>query len=179
MSLKSSPITRKRRVMVRKPIKRSGWRLKPSKRAKKAPRTNEIPKNKPWSLKRADIEFRAVMLTKVPHQCVFPGCQITDPNKLTVSHYFGRAKKGTRFVVLNCCLLCRNHHYWDKQLGWEFQKQRKEVHGWDGKYTLYMKENLAHQFKQIEILSQEKIGPKKAIQQFQNTHVLPTPLQEI
>lgn len=156
--IKSSPITRKRGI-------RRGSRLKPSGRIKPAKQGN----GKPWSLKRADDEFRLVMLKSVSHQCVFPGCQVTDPKKLTVSHYFGRGKKGTRFIVLNCCLLCRNHHYWDKQLGWEFQKQRKEIHGWDGKYTLYMKENLAHQFKQIEILSQQKIGPKKAIQLLQSS----------
>lgn len=72
---------------------------------------------------------------------MFPDCFITDFEKLTCSHYHSRAKFGTRFDEKNCIALCRNHHYWDKILGWEYQKQIKGEKGadWDGRYTLYMK----------------------------------------
>ena len=30
-------------------------------------------------------------------------------------------------------------------LGYEYQKQQKEVHGWDGPYTLYMKKWLGEE----------------------------------
>lgn len=127
--------------------------------------------DKAWSLKHADDEFRLFMLRTVPNKCVFPNCQITDPKKLTVSHYFGRVKKATRFDVRNCDFLCRNHHYWDKQLGWEFQKQTFFKHGWDGQYTKFMIQKLGDEgaFAELKELSEQKIGPKKAIQQFQGS----------
>ena len=144
------------------------WLKKPSQSRKKAPRTKGNPKDKVWSLKRADTEFRAFMLKTVPVRCVFPNCQETRPEKLTVSHYFGRVKKATRFDTNNCDFLCRTHHYWDKQLGWEFQKQMFAIHGWDGQYTKYMEKKLGrNQFWKLEELAREKIGPKKAIQAFQ------------
>ena len=125
---------------------------------------------KTWGLKRADDEFRLVMLKECPHKCEYPECPITDPKKLTVSHYHGRARKGTRFYIPNCCFLCRNHHYWDKQIGWEFQKQRKEnpKHKRDGQYTKHMKKKLGlKKFYELDILAAQKISPKKAIQAFQ------------
>lgn len=140
-------------------------RLKPHGRIK----PKKQGKGKLWSLKRADDEFRLVMLKSVPHQCVFPRCLITDPKKLTISHYFGRVRKGTRFVKDNCVFLCRNHHYWDKQLGWEFQKQTLQEHGYDGIYTKYMINKLGSRLWDLKILSEQKIGPKKAIQEFQSS----------
>lgn len=149
--------------------------FKPSKPLKKTPFHKTAGKSKKednspklWKLKRADTEFRKVMLKSVPLKCVFPECPITDPNKLTVSHYHGRAKKGTRFSVLNCDFICRNHHYWDKQLGYEFQKQTKEKHGWDGRYTLYMKNKLGDKlFTELEELANSGMKPKIAIYNFQ------------
>ena len=127
-----------------------------------------LPEPKVWSLTRADIAFRAHMLKMVVNKCVFPDCPITDPKKLTVSHYHGRVKKGTRFYLPNVDFLCRNHHYWDKQLGYEFQKQRREIHGWDGRYTIYMREKLGERgFLALENLANSGMKPKVAIKQFQ------------
>lgn len=125
-------------------------------------------KSKEWSLKKADIEFRKVMLQTVPVRCVFPNCPITNPKKLTISHYHGRVNKGTRYCIPNCDLLCRLHHYWDKQLAWEFQKQTKEKHGWDGRYTLYMKDKLKDSYGTIQALAQSNMKPKVAIKQFRD-----------
>lgn len=122
-------------------------------------------KKKTWSLKKADTEYRALRLEiDPPHViCIFPGCNITNPSKLTLSHYFGRVAKLLRYDDDNCDWLCRNHHYWDKQLGWEFQKQIKEKHGWDGQYTLYMKKKLGEE-RFYEMLELSKItGSKKKV----------------
>lgn len=143
---------------------------------KKRPQRQISGKNggiKPWSLDRADTMFRLYALSKLPHRCVFPNCPITDPSKLTVSHYFGRAKKGTRYDLENCDLLCRNHHYWDKTVGWEFQKQRKEDPRapWDGRYTLYMKEKLGEDgFKQLCERAELPLKQKIAIQDFRTIY---------
>ena len=150
----------------RKPIKRSGRGLGRTKR----PKTGKGKGTKIWGLRRADLEFRRTMLEAAPVKCVFPGCTITDPKKLTVSHYHGRANKATRFYIPNCDFICRTHHYWDKQLGWEFQKQTKEKHGWDGRYTLYMKEKLPNpEFRYLKYLAESGMKQKTAIQNFQNS----------
>lgn len=125
------------------------------------------PTLRKWSLRTADTKFREYMLTKVTLNCIFPNCPITDPNKLTVSHYHGRVNKATRFDLRNCDLLCRNHHYWDKQLGYEFQKQTIEKHGWDGRYTLYMKTKLGTDYEPLKELAATKLSPQKAIAAFQ------------
>ncbi len=152
----------KRGRIKRKPIKRSSKRPGALQRA---------TGGKIWSLSKADTEFRKVMLEDRAKTnqiiCAFPGCNITDPKKLTVSHYHNRAKKGTRFLIDNCDLLCRNHHYWDKQLGWEFQKQTKEKHGWDGRYTLYMRQKLGDRFGVVHTLAESGMKQKIAILAFQ------------
>lgn len=165
------------RIYRAKPLKHALKRSEIPLRAKKKRKTTQDTTPKTWGLARADNEFRKFMLKEVPKTtgvviCVFPGCQIRDPKKLTVSHYFGRVNKGTRFDVQNCIFLCRNHHYWDKRIGWEFQKQRKEDSRapWDGRYTIYMKETLGEtEFGALESRSQLKIGPKAAIKQFQES----------
>ena len=129
---------------------------------------------KEWSLKLADRKFRKYFLGILEKEdrviCVFPGCNQTDPERLTISHYFGRVNKGTRFNIDNCDLLCRVHHYWDKQLGWEFQKQTKEKHGWDGRYTLYVKRKLGDEFQPLKELAESGMRPKLAIQQFKELY---------
>ena len=145
------------RRVVRKGIGASRGKIKPSK---------PTDTHKLWSLKKADREFRTFMLKIVPIQCVFPNCPITDPKKLTVSHYHGRVNKGTRYDVRNCDFICRNHHYWDKQLGWEFAKQTVEKHGWNGRYTLFMMEKLAGQWFIVKSLAESGMKQKAAIQQF-------------
>lgn len=158
--------------MKRGRLKRKTFGIRKASRAHflKARRYVSSPKDRIWGLKRADTEFRAFMLKSVPAQCVFPNCQITDPKKLTVSHYFGRVNKGTRFDMRNCDFLCRNHHYWDKQLGWEFQKQTQDKHGWDGRYTLYMREKLAGQWFVVKALAESDMKQKAAIIEFQTLY---------
>lgn len=142
------------------------------KRGKKPRTAKKKEKTKAWSLNRADREFRAFMLKVLADEkrviCIFPGCNISDPAKLTVSHYFGRVNKATRFDIRNCDLLCRNHHYWDKQLGWEFQKQTKEKHGLDGRYTLYIKQKLGDEYTTLKALAESGMKPKVAIQSLQD-----------
>lgn len=73
-------------------------------------------------------------------KCLHPaGCAVTDIKKLQCSHYIGRQHKATRFDPDNCIALCWLHHFKDKLLGFEYQKQITERHGYDGGYTLYMK----------------------------------------
>lgn len=131
-------------------------------------------KSKEWTLAKADRHFRTYFLSILESDdrvvCVFPGCNQSNPSKLTVSHYFGRVNKGTRYHIDNCDLLCRVHHYWDKQLGWEFQKQTKEKHGWDGRYTLYIKQKLGNEFEELKQLAESGMKPKLAIQQFKERY---------
>lgn len=95
-----------------------------------------VPKRIPKSLlKKADTAFSLKIRARDKH-CQFPGCISTT--KLQCSHYFGRANKSTRFDEDNCIALCWFHHYGSKLLGFEYQKQREEEQGYDGRYTLFM-----------------------------------------
>lgn len=157
-------------------IKRKTFGIKRKRKKRRAITENG---EKLWSLKKADIEYRTYRLGKDGDRvvCVFPGCNICDPAKLTLSHYHGRAKKGTRYHDDNLDWLCRNHHYWDKQRGWEFQKQTLTEHGWDGRYTLYMKQKLGEDgFAALHELAHSKCSPRAAIQAFQAS--LKTPQEE-
>jgi hypothetical protein len=100
------------------------------------------PKKKAWKfvkthLVECDDVFSREVRDRDRH-CLFPGCETTY--HLTCSHYIGRANWNTRFDEDNCITLCTTHHFWDKTIGWEYQKQRKGVKGcdWDGRYTLFM-----------------------------------------
>lgn len=93
---------------------------------------------------------------------MFPACQETE--KLQCSHYHGRARNSTRYHPDNLIALCRRHHYGDKLIGWEFAKQRKEIHGRDGAYTVFMKKWLGSaKFKELEALSKTSIKGSTAI----------------
>lgn len=109
-----------------------------------------VKANKPkkWKFKKsilakADASF-SEKIRKRDKYCLFPGCFRID--QLTCSHYFGRTTWETRFDEENCITLCRTHHYWDKDIGWEFQKQRVGEKGcdWDGRYTIFMRERLGN-----------------------------------
>lgn len=137
--------------VVQAPVRPTRKRLvrKPTTSLKRRPRaaTGKL-KPKKWKFKKsiltkADASFSEKIRTRDVH-CLFPGCNRTD--QLTNSHYFGRAKWGTRFDEENCITLCRTHHYWDKDIGWEFQKQRVGEKGcdWDGRYTTFMRERLGN-----------------------------------
>lgn len=73
-------------------------------------------------------------------KCLFPNCGTVK--NLTCSHYIGRKNWNTRFDKKNCITICIRHHFMDRDTGYEFQKARKEKHGWDGQYTLHMKQIL-------------------------------------
>ena len=108
-------------------------------RGKKLAFKRSKPKDKPLSLKKADSRFSKQIIARDEH-CQFPGC--TSTTRLTCSHLIGRATKSTRFDPDNCVTLCLFHHFFSKDLGFEFQKQTKEKHGYDGQYTLFMKKRL-------------------------------------
>lgn len=162
---------KRKTYLRRKPFKRKS----PTKKKKK-----KDVGPKPIKLKTADNKFRQVMLDSVETKCVFPNCEIRDPKRLTVSHYHGRVKKATRYSIENCDLLCRNHHYWDKQLGWEFQKQTKEEHGWDGQYTLYMKRKLGEdRFRELKELAESGMKQQVAIKEFLQKYECDTHFESI
>lgn len=119
-------------------MKKSLWIKKKSKfKAKRKP--SKLPKPKAWSLKRAHDEF-SLWIRQRDGGCRYPGCQVKDIKKLQNSHYVGRAHKATAFLPENCISLCGKHHFFDKLIGFEYQKQTKEGQGYDGQYTLFMKE---------------------------------------
>lgn len=128
-----------RKGLVKKTfLKSKGMTPKP---LKKAPRAKIKPKKKAWKfvkthLQECDDAFSREIVARDGH-CVFPGCERTE--NLTNSHYIGRANWNTRFDEWNCVALCIRHHFMDRDTAWEFQKAREEKHGWDGQYTLFMK----------------------------------------
>lgn len=119
-----------------------------------------------YRLTRADALF-AASIRERDGKCLFPGC--TKTTNLTCSHYIGRATKSTRFDPDNCITLCTTHHFWDKTIGWEYQKQRKGEKGcdWDGRYTVFMRERLGEEgFTQLLSRAKETISQKQAIQTY-------------
>lgn len=104
----------------------------------------------PSLLKKVDTAFSIKIRARDKH-CLYPNCQSTK--SLQCSHYYGRVIKNTRFDPENCITLCWFHHFKSKDLGFEYQKQRKEnkAHGYDGRYTIFMKEWLGPtRFKLLE-----------------------------
>lgn len=141
----------KPRGIQRKPMQRKGSKIVSKRKiTRKGIRTSTgtkvAPKarNKPWKLTKSalakiDAKLSKQILKRDKH-CQFPNCQNTA--KLTCSHFIGRAVKSTRFDEENCVALCLFHHFFSKDLGFEFQKQTKEKHGYDGQYTKFMKKRL-------------------------------------
>lgn len=121
--------------------------LLPSKRfkVKRKPRPlGKAPtklKKKPWKFKKTELSecdsaFSKEIIERDEH-CLFPGCFVTT--NLTNSHYIGRGNWNTRFDPENCITLCIRHHFMDRDTAFEFQKARKEKHGWNGQYTLFQR----------------------------------------
>lgn len=128
-----------------------------------------LKKKKPkvWSLTKADDDFKEWIRQRDGHRCQHPlaGSKLDDQGcrgVLTCSHYIGRGNKSTRFDPLNCVTLCWWHHFKSKLVGFEYQKQTIEKHGWDGQYTLFMKywlgieDYLCLLSRGKEVLSQKK-----------------------
>lgn len=145
--------------LKRKPMKRSFKAKKPAKRRIKLRRIRPL-------LRDAD-EIFSDKVRKRDGQCLFPDCPITAYEKLQCSHYFGRGVFSTRFDLDNCISLCWLHHFKDKMLGYEYQKQRKEDQGWDGQYTLFMKEWLGNErWAALVLRSKESVKQRETIQSF-------------
>lgn len=143
--------------------------IEPYKRKAKKVRAKQRtrPKVKSLTLKKADGLFSHQIRTRDKF-CQFPSCMVSDPAKLQNSHYFGRAIKSTRFHPDNCIALCWKHHYGDKLLGFEFQKQTYEQHTYDGQYTKFMKERLGKKrFLELRQLSRKSIKQPLAIKLFE------------
>ena len=135
--------------MTPKGIKRKGFKRKAFRIARKiAPKaqkgTKIKRKTKPLGklLKKADQLFSLSIRARDKH-CQFPNCQSTKG--LQNSHYIGRAIKSTRFDPDNCIALCYFHHFRSKDLGFEYQKQTQEKHGFDGQYTLFQRRLLGEE----------------------------------
>ena len=142
--------------------------LKPRKRAvakRKGSKVPKVPGPKIWTLTRADKEF-SKFIRERDGRCMFPGCDVSEFEKLQCSHYIGRQHRGTRFDPDNCIALCWHHHFKSKLLGYEYQKQQEGLHGWDGRYTLHMKQWLGEErFTALVRRSQETTPQSRAILQ--------------
>lgn len=119
---------------------------KPTKWSGLAPRRTTKPKVKRKRptlgklLKKADTLFSARIRAR-DGKCMHP--KGTEYCKLLqCSHYHGRAIKSTRFDPDNCVTICWFHHYKSKDLGFEYQKQTQEKHGFDGQYTVFTRHQL-------------------------------------
>lgn len=174
--LESKPIARKD-ILIRKTSKLS------SQGKNGASRRTLKPKNKAWKfvkthLAECDDAF-AREIRERDGQCLFPGCGTTK--NLTCSHYIGRGNWNTRFDDDNCITLCQTHHFWDKMIGWEFQKQRIGVKGcdWNGRYTVFMMEYLGTE--RWEALLTRAAGDKsrkEAILEAQKRYNLRQPIED-
>ena len=125
-------------------------------------------------LAQADAIF-SDYIRKRDGRCQFPGCHVTEHSKLQNSHYIGRGKWSTRFDEDNCIALCWHHHFKNKILGWEYQKQQAEEHGWDGRYTLHMKQWLGSRWEPLLARSKEKANRNEVIQAVLDAENLSTP----
>lgn len=127
-------------------------------------------KKKGLTLRKADKMF-SMEIRNRDKFCQFPSCMVSDLAKLQNSHYFGRATKSTRFHPDNCIALCWLHHYGDKLLGFEYQKQTYDKHGYDGQYTVFMKKRLGvNRFDDLLKLSKITIKQRYALEAFAITY---------
>lgn len=108
--------------------------------------------------------------------CQYPGCGTTK--NLTNSHYIGRKNWNTRFSLRNCLLICSHHHFFNRNVGYEFQKARKEKEGWDGIYTVHMKQLLGEEgFYDLIRESEGNKSRKEAILEAQKKYNLRQPIE--
>jgi len=178
-SLKKSPLRKKRTLVGSSSSLRTKRTLqgqtKPNKRTLK-------PKKKVWKFKKTELNECDSAFSREIRQrdgrCMFPGCPVEDFASLQASHYFGRANWNTRFDPENMIALCMFHHFRSKDLGYEYQKQRVEKHGWDGRYTLRQKEILGDEgFQQLVTRSEGKKTRKEAIIETQKRYGLRQPIE--
>jgi len=163
---------------------------KGSRRRKTMPRTRvkakdkKVPakkkKSKAWKFKKTELSECDSAFSKEIIQrdgkCMFPGCFATA--NLTNSHYIGRANWNTRFDEKNCLTICIRHHFMDRDTAYEFQKARKEKQGWDGQYTLRMKDILGETgFNALLARAEGNKSRKEAILETQKKYGLRQPVE--
>lgn len=145
-------------------IKASGL-LKTRRIRSRRKKKRRVVKDPIWTRRKADTQFSAQIRAR-DNQCLHP-----DPEHrggLQNSHYHGRARHNTRFDEENCITLCWWHHFKSKDLGWEFQKQTKEKHGFDGQYTIFMREKLGEEgFRRLQERADVSLSLRKAIERYQ------------
>jgi len=140
-------------MIKRKPLKRSLLAEK-SIRKRTSPRPSNSLKTKRSAsggklktlgalLKQADTLF-SIKIRKRDGKCQHPKCKCQNA-LLQNSHFIGRAVKATRFDEDNCITLSWYCHYKNKRIGFEYQKQTIKEDGFDGQYTIYMKNWLGSQ----------------------------------
>lgn len=126
-------------------------------------KTSKLPKPRVWSTNRADKEF-SLYIRNRDGKCLFPGCDIMDIKKLQCSHYIERRHSSTRYDPDNCISLCWKHHFKDKLIGFEYQKQIKSRHGYDGQYTKFMQDFLGmEEFEKLLLRGWETMQRSGAI----------------
>lgn len=145
-------------TIVELPRKNRAKRLKRGQGRKKK-------KNKGLTLRKADALFSAQIKAR-DGKCLHPDSR--HAGSLQNSHYIGRGTKSTRFDPDNCITLCWWHHFKSKDLGWEYQKQTLEKHGFDGQYTLFMKKRLGEEkWQQLQERAKLFMSQKAAIKAFE------------
>ncbi len=141
-----------------------------SKSAKRRTRIRKIKITKSV-LRKADDAFSLQIRTR-DGRCMHP--RGTDNCKLLQnSHFIGRANKAVRFDPENCDTICWFHHFKSKDLGFEYQKQTIEKHGFDGQYTLWKKQQLgAAKYAALIERSLTSVSLRAALDSFQNNQAL-------
>ncbi len=142
------------------------------KTAKNGPTRRVKPKkvSRPkWRFKKSDLrkldDHFSLRIRNRDKKCQFPNCQVVEIGKLQASHYEGRARWETRFDEENMIALCWFHHYKSKLLGYEYQKQREEKHGFDGQYTKHMKALLG-EARFLALINKPKQSRKDAMEEY-------------
>lgn len=150
----------------------------PRKRLKPKVRKVLKVKKKPWKFVKTELSECDSAFSKEIRErdgkCMFPACTVEDFESLQCSHYEGRARWETRFEPKNCIALCWFHHFKSKLLGYEYQKQRVELHGFDGQYTKHMKDFLGENGFQ-DLIATPKKSRKEAILETQKKYNLRQP----
>lgn len=133
-------------------------------------RRSKVAKWGKGAMKKADAQFSLQIRTR-DGKCLFPGCKVANLEKLQCSHYHGRAVKSTRFDPDNCITLCWPHHFKSKDLGFEYQKQTKEKHGFDGQYTIFMRKWLGEEeFSKLNARAALHVKQRTAIENYFALH---------
>lgn len=167
--------------VVHQPFRKASRKPKTARSGSLATKAKKVPakKKKPWKfvkteLSECDSAFSKEIIERDGH-CLYPGCQATT--NLTNSHYIGRSNWNTRFDPENCIALCIRHHFMDKDTAFEFQKARKERHGWDGQYTIFQRKFIGEtRFNALLERAEGKKSRKDAILETQKKYGLRQPV---